>query len=70
MMEVDARTKWCPHNLGQFGSSEDGKCIGSACMMWESWEYLDPKDPRNKPLLREGEGECGLKSKDLEVNYP
>ena len=40
------------------------QCIGSDCMMWESWEYTDA----NEDIMNLGEGDCGLKSKDLHCN--
>ena len=64
MKESEARNKWCPQNLGQDGSNESGLCIGSGCMMWESWEFIDGS---NK-LVGKNTGDCGLKTKELNCN--
>jgi len=60
----------------RFGADSDSQyaqclCLGSDCMMWEDWEYekrgetVDDQAPLI--TMRKGEGDCGLKSKDLEV---
>ena len=40
------------------------KCIGSDCMMWESWEYVN----RNSEVIGKHTGDCGLKTKELQCN--
>lgn len=79
MLEEDAKKKWCPFvRMGSVsgGINRDAQtphyehymCIGSQCMMWNSWEYktlvgfddatneIIPSETRHK-----GEGDCGLK---------
>ena len=64
MLEREAKTKWCPQNLGQDSANENGLCIGSQCMMWESWEW---KNSDNEIRLK-GQGDCGLKTKYCSEN--
>lgn len=83
MKESEAKTKWCPHTrlcgaAGYGASNRDIQtgwdhpkvlCIGSQCMMWESWEY-ESGNPAIEPthIKNKGEGDCGLKSKELDLN--
>ena len=81
MKELDARSKWCPmarprgdyedeygNNRDKHGQSVQGAiCIGSDCMMWESWEYkIGPGNAAHPvgKIINEGEGDCGLKTKE------
>jgi len=57
MTEDKARTKWCPHHRGNYGTNFEHDpvnkqyshpgCIGPECMMWR-W-------------IAKGEGDCALK---------
>ena len=80
----DAKKKWCPkavhviHSAGYASGNRVGSdsaeqdkqclCLGSGCMMWESWEYEKlgggtiGKEP--KITMHKGEGDCGLKTKE------
>lgn len=78
MTEEEAKTKWCPmvrfnaepgfpafnRNGTSMEYSPDFCCIGSACMMWESWEYED-----GNVMIRKGEGDCGLKHKPDSIGW-
>ena len=76
MLEEEAKTKWCPmakHTMdheGSFHTTNGQKtsglqcCIGSLCMIWESWEW---KNIDNEIRLK-GQGDCGLKTKELQCN--
>jgi len=81
MREEEARTKWCPHvrvggvtvtfnrdtqgmhNADQY--QDTFNCIGSKCMMWESWEY-EKGDHHTEKRNLVVEGDCGLKAKPNE----
>ena len=67
MLEEEAKTKWCPQNLGLDSANEHGLCIGSQCMMWEAWEYEDQihRGTSETEIKLKGEGDCGLKTKAL-----
>jgi hypothetical protein len=80
MKESEAKTKWCPHVRIAFPETSGNRdmdssnnpiynCIGSGCMMWESWEYESAPDI-NSPVTTKlkGEGDCGLKTRELECN--
>jgi hypothetical protein len=85
MKESEAIKKWCPMvrmaDCGAENASAVNRihgefectayCIGSECMMWESWEYEklgDVVDDKTQFItMNKGEGDCGLKSKNLEV---
>ena len=75
MKESDSVTKWCPMarsvvdaagyaSGNRFGGDtnhdQDCLCIGSACMLWESWEYVNG----DRQIVNKKEGDCGLKSKE------
>jgi len=52
-------------------SDEAFNCSGSDCMMWERWEWeqrTDNDDPSKTRTMCKGEGDCGLKTKELNCN--
>ena len=61
MKESEAIKKLCPElSTGDTVHT----CVGSKCMMWEEWDYIDGTwIPVDEPY-----GDCGLKSKYLECN--
>jgi hypothetical protein len=66
MKEVVALTKQCPILKGQ--RPNETHCVGSDCMMWESWEW-EKRNPEPKGVPRiiimcKGEGDCGLRTKE------
>ena len=48
----------------------DTLCIGSACMMWEAYYKIENGQyvKENGEFVLSDNGDCGLKSKDLECN--
>jgi len=80
MKEEDAKQKWCPHmRVGSPACNTDMQtpmapfylCRGSDCMMWESFYKIENgkyiRNDQGQYMLSD-EGDCGLKSKDLDCN--
>ena len=82
MKESDAKLKWCPmaRCAGNGGAANRDNqsgwaypeylCIGSACMMWEAYYKIENGQyvKENGEFVLSDNGDCGLKSKDLECN--
>jgi hypothetical protein len=61
MKNEDAQKKICPM---MSDVKRIIRCYTNECMMWEPWEYKD----LNGKIENKDEGDCGLKSKDLEYD--
>jgi len=79
MKEEEAKLKWCPNyrlsGINERGVSNANRgnfnevfCIGSDCMMWESWEYVASEHSTAEGVQNKDEGDCGLKTKELNCN--
>lgn len=78
MKESDATGKFCPLIKPNAEVNDGQYCYGSKCMMWEEWaghweenpKYKDDRINERPQVFIKGSdyGDCGLKSKDLEVN--
>ena len=80
MKESEALTKWCPmvryssirgNGINRWADDGDTQvtpnasmCIGSKCMMWESFERLEEGVTNKHYMKRKGEGTCGLITKE------
>ena len=83
MQESEAKKKWCPHirtrqngmnalAVNVFNNEDRPTCIGTACMMWDSFEYeariFKGHDRSYEIEIKNvGQGDCGLKVGTLEI---